>query len=516
MYKRQECPRPLAVYFLGYNGAHLVRLVIGEQDASISERAEIEIGRKRVAGHESLATEALLLKLVDGIDGRVADDLVEVRHPEDREFAGRCPQGAGDAYAATSGAAEVEQQEFLIVSMIEHLGQCVVKCSVELGGKRLGGIRRLAERLGLVIDFKHNVRELAGETRVRGEPSIDGGGHAHVHLGEQAPDGDDADVYKRQELKRRLYELLAVERVADAEAGRGRVHGPKLTRTEIDDAVNAAYEAEARFHQDIQTMGEEAIHWIEEHGGHGIVLAGRPYHNDPEINHSLPELIASFGFAVLTEDSVAHLVKPERPIRVVDQWMYHSRLYAAARFVTMRNDLDLIQLNSFGCGLDALTTDQVQEILEASGKIYTVLKIDEVSNLGAARIRIRSLMAALKDQEAERAAEAAASGDAYEPGEASPVAPSTDAPVFATHKYALEAQRASKSAAFPKVAFTEEMRDAGYTILCPQMAPIHFELLVKVFHRNGYNLEPVSYTHLDVYKRQGAGWTWGGPRAGRR
>ncbi len=121
-------------------------------------------------------------------------------------------------------------------------------------------------------------------------------------------------------------------------------------------------------------------------------------------------------------------MKPERPIRVVDQWMYHSRLYAVARFVTMRNDLDLIQLNSFGCGLDALTTDQVQEILEASGKIYTVLKIDEVSNLGAARIRIRSLMAALKDQEAERLAEATAAGETYEQGDAAPVAPSTDAP----------------------------------------------------------------------------------------
>lgn len=291
------------------------------------------------------------------------------------------------------------------------------------------------------------------------------------------------------ELKHRLYELLAVERVADAEAGRGRVRGPKLTRTEIDDAVNAAYEADARFHQDIQTMGEEAIHWIEEHGGRGIVLAGRPYHNDPEINHALPELIASFGFAVLTEDSVAHLVKPERPIRVVDQWMYHSRLYAAARLVTMRNDLDLVQMNSFGCGLDALTTDQVQEILEASGKIYTVLKIDEVSNLGAARIRIRSLMAALKDQAAERAAEAAAAGDAFELGEASPVEPSVDAPAFATHKYALEAQRASKSAAYPKVPFTQEMKDAGYTILCPQMAPIHFDLIKEVFRAGGYNLE---------------------------
>jgi predicted CoA-substrate-specific enzyme activase len=300
------------------------------------------------------------------------------------------------------------------------------------------------------------------------------------------------------ELKRRLYELLAVERVADAEAGRGRVRGPKLTRTEIDDAVNAAYEADARFHQDIQTMGEEAMHWIEEHGGHGIVLAGRPYHNDPEINHSLPSLISSFGFAVLTEDSVAHLVKPERPIRLVDQWMYHSRLYAAARFVTMRNDLDLIQLNSFGCGLDALTTDQVQEILEASGKIYTVLKIDEVSNLGAARIRIRSLMAALKDQEAERAAEAAAAGDAYEAGDAAPVEPSTDAPVFATHKYALEAQRASKSATFPKVPFTEEMRDEGYTILCPQMAPIHFDLVKEVFRGAGYNLELLPSTDHDA------------------
>ena len=291
------------------------------------------------------------------------------------------------------------------------------------------------------------------------------------------------------ELKRRLYELIAVERVADAQAGRGRVHGPKITRTEIDAAVNAAYEEDARFHQQIQIMGEEAVKWIEDNGGHGIVLAGRPYHNDPEINHALPELITSFGFAVLTEDSVAHLVKPERPIRVVDQWMFHSRLYAAARFVTMRNDLDLVQMNSFGCGLDALTTDQVQEILEASGKIYTVLKIDEVSNLGAARIRIRSLMAALKDRAAERAAEAAAAGEEFQVGAASPVEPSVDQPVFATHKYALEAQRASKSAAFPKVSFTQEMKDAGYTILCPQMAPIHFDLIKEVFRASGYNLE---------------------------
>ena len=295
--------------------------------------------------------------------------------------------------------------------------------------------------------------------------------------------------HDKVELKRRLYELIAVERVADAEAGRGRVRGERITRSEIDAAVNAAYEADTAFHEKIQEMGEEAIHWIEEHGGHGIVLAGRPYHNDPEINHALPELITSFGFAVLTEDSVAHLVKPDRPIRVVDQWMFHSRLYRAAKLVTLRNDLDLIQLNSFGCGLDALTTDQVQEILEGSGKIYTVLKIDEVSNLGAARIRIRSLMAALKDQEAERAAEAARTGGTYEQGDAAPVAPSADAPAFATHKYALAAQRRANSAAFEKVPFTEEMREAGYTILCPQMAPIHFDLVKEVMKAAGYNFE---------------------------
>ena len=113
--------------------------------------------------------------------------------------------------------------------------------------------------------------------------------------------------------------------------------------------------------------GDEALAWIEEHDAHGIVLAGRPYHNDPEINHAIPELVNSFGFAVLTEDSVAHKVTPERPIRVVDQWMYHSRLYRAARFVAQRHDLDLIQLFSFGCGLDALPPAEVQENLEKSG-----------------------------------------------------------------------------------------------------------------------------------------------------
>ena len=128
---------------------------------------------------------------------------------------------------------------------------------------------------------------------------------------------------------------------------------------------------------------EETLQYMEETGHRGIVLAGRPYHADPEINHGIPELINSYGIAVLTEDSVSHLQELERPLLVMDQWMYHSRLYAAANFVKTRDDLDLIQLNSFGCGLDAVTTDQVNDILTKSGKIYTCLKIDEVNNLGA-------------------------------------------------------------------------------------------------------------------------------------
>jgi len=128
--------------------------------------------------------------------------------------------------------------------------------------------------------------------------------------------------------------------------------------------------------------GEETLKYMEETGRRGIVLAGRPYHVDPEINHGIPEMINSYGLAVLTEDSVSHLADVERPLIVSDQWMYHSRLYKAANFVKTRDDLDLIQLNSFGCGLDAVTTDCVSDILTKSGKIYTVLKIDEVNNLG--------------------------------------------------------------------------------------------------------------------------------------
>ena len=293
----------------------------------------------------------------------------------------------------------------------------------------------------------------------------------------------------KKELKRRLYEVVSEQREADAAAGRGRVRGAHITRAEIDAAVNAAWEADEEFKEHMRRKGDEVLDWMERHDRHGIVLAGRPYHNDPEINHAIPELLAGFGFAVLTEDSVAHKMVPERPIRVVDQWMYHARLYRAARFVATRNDLDLIQLNSFGCGLDALTTDEVQEILEASGKIYTVLKIDEVSNLGAARIRVRSLMAALAEQRHELERDTAA-GLVHEEEPVGVVTAegrperrrrtdlSRRVPIY----------RKSSSVAFPKVRYTKQMQDAGYTILCPQMSPIHFELAEALLRGYGYNV----------------------------
>ena len=204
--------------------------------------------------------------------------------------------------------------------------------------------------------------------------------------------------------------------------------------------------------EDMKKKGEEVLKWMEETHHHGIVLAGRPYHVDPEINHGIPELITSYGFAVLTEDSVAHLGHVDRPLIVTDQWMYHSRLYAAACFVKTQPNLDLIQLNSFGCGLDAVTTDQVSDLLTRSGKIYTLLKIDEVNNLGAARIRVRSLISAIRVREMRHFKKPVVSG------------------------------------AYSRVFFTKEMKK-DYTILCPQMSPIHFGLIEAAVRSFGYKLE---------------------------
>ena len=219
---------------------------------------------------------------------------------------------------------------------------------------------------------------------------------------------------------------------------------------EITDAAAAGWKELYQVRQDIRQEGERILQYMEDNHVKGIVLAGRPYHIDPEINHGIPEMINSYGIAVLSEDSISHLGSPERPIVVLDQWMYHSRLYAAASYVKTRDDLDLIQLNSFGCGLDAVTTDQVSDILSGSDKIYTCLKIDEVNNLGSARIRVRSLIAAIRIRDARKT------------------------------------PRRITSEAIRKVPFTEAMR-RDYTILCPQMSPVHFDLLAPAMKSVGYN-----------------------------
>ena len=227
---------------------------------------------------------------------------------------------------------------------------------------------------------------------------------------------------------------------------------PELNPEDIVIAVDKAWAELSIVREDMKNKGEEILKWMETNNKRGIVLAGRPYHIDPEIHHGIPELITSYGIAVLTEDSISHLAPVERPLMVSDQWMYHSRLYAAANFVKSNENLDLIQLNSFGCGLDAVTTDQVNDILSKSGKIYTCLKIDEVNNLGAARIRVRSLLSAIRVREQKNM-------------ECHPVA-----------------------AAYKRVIFTEEMKK-DYTILCPQMSPIHFDIIEPAFEKAGYHFE---------------------------
>ena len=225
---------------------------------------------------------------------------------------------------------------------------------------------------------------------------------------------------------------------------------PQLNKKQIHDAVEKAWKEQKAFKEDVKKAGEEALEEIITKGGSGIVLAGRPYHLDPEINHGIPEMINGLGLAVLTEDSVAHLGKIERPLRIIDQWVYHNRLYRAAQFVSEMPNLELVQLTSFGCGLDAVTADQVDEILRAKSRMYTLIKIDEGSNLGAVRIRIRSLIAAVKERRRNK-----------------------KRPVI-------------HSSAYHRVVFTEEMKK-NYTIIGPQMSPIHFRLLEKAFASGGYN-----------------------------
>lgn len=224
-----------------------------------------------------------------------------------------------------------------------------------------------------------------------------------------------------------------------------------ITETEIAHALRLGFEELDQFKLDVCQQGEKTLRMLTETNQRGIVLSGRPYHLDPEINHGIAEVITQEGFHVLTEDSIAHLGNVGH-LRVVNQWVYHSRLYAAARVVAKSKQLELVQLNSFGCGIDAVTTDQVEEIMEQYGKLYTVLKIDEGANLGAIRIRLRSLKAAVNERE---------------------------------KNHFIPTQRFEEPA---KITFTKEMRKQ-HTLLLPMLSPIHQSGLVDVaLQASGYNV----------------------------
>ncbi|WMJ88115.1 2-hydroxyacyl-CoA dehydratase [Anaerocolumna sp. MB42-C2] len=222
--------------------------------------------------------------------------------------------------------------------------------------------------------------------------------------------------------------------------------------SEVKKAVNAARTVLESYKLDIQKKGEEVIEFLKKNHKKGIVLCGKPYHIDPEVHHGIPGLINSFGMAVLTEDSISHLTPLKNKLRVVDQWTYNSRLYRAAAKVAEEPNLELIQLNSFGCGLDSVTSDQIAEILASGGKIYTMLKIDEGNNLGAAKIRIRSLKAAIEERDKR----------VYQP--------------------------AIEDMNYATPIFTKEKRKV-HTILVPQLSPVHFDLIKEAARSSDYQFE---------------------------
>ncbi len=165
---------------------------------------------------------------------------------------------------------------------------------------------------------------------------------------------------------------------------------------EVKVAAAAAYAEYNSYLARVRARGEEIIEEARSKGMHIIVLSGRPYHIDPEINHGIDRIISGCGAAIISEDVVSNRVE-KFPVKVLNQWTYHSRLYSAAKYVLTQPDMNLVQLVSFGCGIDAITTDEVRFILEGGGKIYTQIKIDEITNLGAVKIRLRSLFAAIEE-----------------------------------------------------------------------------------------------------------------------
>lgn len=232
---------------------------------------------------------------------------------------------------------------------------------------------------------------------------------------------------------------------------------PHIPKEEVYAAVQAGLMEANCAKDDVRSKGEETLQFLERTGTKGILLCGHPYHADPEINHGIAEMITGMGLAVLTEDSICHLDQSSGSINVVNQWTYHARIYRAARLTAGRSDLELVQLTSFGCGIDAVTCDAVQEIIESHNKVYTLIKIDEISNLGAARIRLRSLLAAMHERE----------------------------------KANMQPRQLYEEQ--PNIPFTKEMKET-YTILAPQMSPVHFELFERVFQDAGYRLKILETT----------------------
>ena len=249
----------------------------------------------------------------------------------------------------------------------------------------------------------------------------------------------------KEKLKSRLYDELSIYF--------------NISKSNINNAVDKATNEQENFKKDIQTQGEKALEKIKENNLKAIVLCGRPYHLDPEINHGIPELINSLDMEVLTEDSISHLGSVERPLRVVDQWVYHTRLYNAASFIKDQPNLELVQLNSFGCGLDAVTVDQVQEILNQSSKMYTVIKIDEGNNLGAAKIRLRSLKAAILERDTNNKTEIINN---------------------------------------EKIEYKKGTLNKNHTILAPQMSPMHFQFFEKTVNLSGFKLKVLDNTKRDI------------------
>ncbi|WP_082159965.1 acyl-CoA dehydratase activase-related protein [Actinobaculum suis] len=285
-----------------------------------------------------------------------------------------------------------------------------------------------------------------------------------------------------------------------------------VTVEEARKAVDSGFAEMENVRRDIKAEGDRALQYMREHDMRGIVLAGRPYHIDPEINHGIPELIQRLGMVVLSEDALTgdmteSTITDELYVR--DQWTYHKRLYEAAAIVRRTPDLSLVQLNSFGCGIDAVTTDQVQEILEKTGDIYTSLKIDENSNLGAARIRLRSLQSATIERAEQAAAEqAAAEQAAAEQAAAEQAAAEQAAAAASFGKLTAPNGEAMRSV---DIDTTQSEEEAGYSITpagapvfgeeearthriyVPQMSPVHFRMIEPILSRAGYDVEVLEH-----------------------